>query len=204
VREAVIGAFEGPGVSPNGVSPFTGAPHDLWPGEGLERDGRRLTAAAVLVALVEHGSGMTVLLTQRTETLKSHSGQISFPGGRRDTPDGSPEETALREAEEEIGLSRRQVELVGRLSTHDTGTGYRVIPVVGLVAPPISLVPAPAEVAEVFEVPLDFILDPANHTMETRVLGGVRRETQVMRHDGNFIWGLTARLLKELSDMLRR
>ncbi len=203
MRETVIRAFEGPGVSPGGLSPFTGAPNELWPGDGLVRDGRELTAAAVLIALVEHRDGMTVLLTQRTATLKNHSGQISFPGGRRDAPDGSPEETALREAEEEIGLPRRQVELVGRLSTQDTGTGYRVMPVVGLVTPPLALVPAPAEVAEVFEVKLDFVLDSANHNLETRIIGGMERETSVMRHDRFFIWGLTARLLKELSDMLR-
>ena len=173
-----------------------------WPTTTSVQNGERLKPAAVLVPLVFYDDGVTVLLTQRTESLKSHSGQISFPGGRRETTDRTPEDTALRETEEEIGLPRGQVELVGRLSTHDTGTGYRVMPVVGLIAPPFPLQPEPSEVAEVFEVPLDHVLEPANHSFETRIHRGSERQFCVMPYGDYFIWGLTARLLRELSQRL--
>src|SRR6266850_3073361 len=119
--------------------------------------------AAVLVPIVAHPEGLTVLFTQRTVHLKAHSGQVSFPGGRAEPGDPSIEFTALREAEEEIGLPARRVEVLARLPEYFTRTGFRVTPVVGLIQPPLELVPDAREVDEVFEVPLDFILDPANH-----------------------------------------
>lgn len=197
MRERIIGAFGGAGNSSGAAA----AP-DTWPKGTPALNGKKLIPAAVLVPLISYGDGMTVLLTRRTENLTSHSGQISFPGGRRERVDRTPEETALRETEEEIGLPRDRVELVGRLSAHDTGTGYRVMPMVGLIAPPFPLVPDPSEVAEVFEVPLDYVLDPANHRFETRIHRGSERQFAVMPYGEYFIWGLTARLLLELSQRL--
>ncbi len=162
-----------------------------------------MTPAAVLVPLVDHPGGMTVLLTQRTRHMNSHAGQISFPGGRREPGDPSPEETALRETEEEVGLDRRHVDLIGRLGVHDTGTGYRVLPVVGLVVPPFDLTLEPTEVEEVFEVPLDFVMEPVNHGVETRLHRGKEREFPILPWGDYFIWGLTARLLRELSMVLK-
>ena len=199
MRDHVLGAFAGPGLSPDPA-----ARRNRWSTGETGSDGKRLTAAAVLVPLVTHAGGMTVLLTRRTESLSDHAGQISFPGGRKQASDRSPEETALRETEEEIGVAPARVEIVGRLNAHDTGTGFRVMPVVGMIAPPLELVPDPDEVAEVFEVPLDFVLDPANHRFETRILQGSERQIAVLPYRGRFIWGLTARLLNELGEVLRR
>ena len=124
------------------------------------------TVAAVLVPIIAHGAGLTVLFTQRTAHLKAHSGQVSFPGGRAEPGDASPEETALRESEEEIGLPRARVEILARLPEYFTRTGFRVTPVVGLVQPPLNLAPDPHEVEAVFEVPLSFLLDVRNHLIE--------------------------------------
>lgn len=199
MRDRIAGAFAGPGISPDaGIAPL------VWPDEPTPVNGEILTPAAVLVPLVERSGGMTVLLTRRTESLNSHAGQISFPGGRREPGDPSPEETALRETEEEVGLDRRHIDLVGRLGVHETGTGYRVMPVVGLVVPPFELSLEPTEVAEVFELPLAFVLDPANHRVETRLFRGTPREFPVLPWGDYYVWGLTARLLKELSEVLRR
>ena len=199
MRDQVLGAFAGAGRSPDPASR-----RNRWPSGETGSDGKGLTAAAVLVPLVTHADGMTVLLTRRAESLSDHAGQISFPGGRRQPSDRSPEETALRETEEEIGVAPARVEIVGRLNAHDTGTGFRVMPVVGMIAPPLELVPDPDEVAEVFEVPLGFVLDPANHRFETRILRGSERQIAVLPYGDRFIWCLTARLLNELAEVLRR
>lgn len=142
------------------------AGHGARPGS-LKR--RALTPAAVLVPLIDRTDGMTVLLTQRTEHVGDHAGQISFPGGRIEPHDTDPEAAALRETEEEIGLAPDRIEVIGRLNGYETTTGFRVIPVVGLIRPPLSLKLDPFEVAEVFEVPLAFILDPANHARQRRI-----------------------------------
>ena len=198
MRKRIVTVFGGPGVSPDPA-----APRNIWPVPEDPVDGMTLRSAAVLVPLVDHAHGMTVLLTRRTETLPAHAGQISFPGGRVERRDTTPEDTALRETEEEIGIGRAQVELVGRLNAHDTGTGYRVVPVVGLLRPPLAPVPDPSEVAHIFEVPLDFVLDPANHRFERRVSRGVEREFPTIPCGDYFIWGLTARILAELAQLLR-
>lgn len=163
-----------------------------------------LRAAAVLVPLVLRESATTVLLTERTEHLSSHAGQIAFPGGRCDPEDPSPEHTALREAQEEIGLEARHVDLIGRLPDYLTGTGYRVTPVVGLVEPGFAIDPHDFEVAEVFEVPLSFLMDPRHHLRhrvrleaEDRVFYSMpwRRAPADREY---FIWGATAAMLRNL------
>lgn len=198
MRDIVTGVFGRPGVFPE--------PHaecNIWPVPDGDAQ-PPLRSAAVLVPLIEHPGGMTVLLTRRTMSLASHAGQISFPGGTHVPQDRSPEDTALRETEEEIGVPRHRVELVGRMNACDTRTGYRVVPVVGLLRPPVAPVPDPAEVAEVFEVPVDFALDPANHRSEYRIHRGERREFWVVPYRDHYIWGLTARILVELSGLMRR
>jgi 8-oxo-dGTP pyrophosphatase MutT (NUDIX family) len=157
-----------------------------------------VTAAAVLVPIVDHPSGLTVIFTQRTSHLKAHSGQISFPGGRAEPHDPSPEFTALREAQEEIGLALDRVEVLARLPDYHTRTGFQVAPVVGLLTPPLALSPDPREVEEVFEVPLAFLLDPANHLRETRELQGRTVSYYVMPFEGRRIWGATAGMVVNL------
>lgn len=152
-------------------------------------------SASVLVPVVERREGHTVLLTQRTERLHDHAGQVSFPGGRREERDTDPVETALREAEEEIGLPRSHVDVVGFLDGYLTVSGYAVTPVVGLVQPVFTLAPDPLEVAEVFEVPLTFLADPGNRRIQQRRLGD--RELAYYQFDfaGHRIWGATAAML---------
>jgi 8-oxo-dGTP pyrophosphatase MutT (NUDIX family) len=166
-------------------------------GEGLP-----LTPAAVLFPIVLRDSGATVLLTQRTAHLRDHAGQISFPGGRVELDDLSPTHTALRETEEEIGLAREHIEIIGFLPEYRTGTGFRVIPVVALVRPPFDLKPDPFEVAEVFEVPLEFLLDPDNHKPHSMHYRGVLRHFFAMTYCDYFIWGATAGMIRSLTERL--
>lgn len=169
----------------------------------IEAD-RPLVPAAVLVPLVDRADGVTVLLTRRSENLAHHAGQISFPGGHIE-PDEGPEEAALRETEEEVGLSRDRVRILGRLDEYITGTGFSVTPIVGLLRPPFEIAPDPLEVAEVFEVPLSFILDPGNHQRHARDLpDGRRRHYYAMPFERYFIWGATAGMLVNLYEVLSR
>lgn len=161
------------------------------------------TAAAVLIALVQREPGLTILLTQRTAHLSQHGGQISFPGGRAEAFDASPVETALRESEEEIGLQRRHVDVLGSLPDYLTSTGYRVTPVVGLVAPPFELAADPGEVAEIFEVPLAFLMDGLNHQRQSVEVAGALRSFYAMPYDRFYIWGATAGMLRNLFHFLR-
>jgi 8-oxo-dGTP pyrophosphatase MutT (NUDIX family) len=170
--------------------------------DGAGREEAGVTRAAVLVPIVAHADGLTVLFTQRTASLRSHSGQVSFPGGRAEPGDPTIEFTALREAEEEIGLPARRVEVLARLPEYFTRTGFRVTPVVGLIQPPLELVPDSREVDEVFEVPLAFILDSANHQRATRELNGRTVGYYVIEHHGRTIWGATAGMLVNLSRSL--
>lgn len=157
--------------------------------------------ASVLIPLVERGDGgLGVLLTQRTDHLKDHAGQISFPGGRAEDYDDSPVDTALRETEEEIGLHRRYVDVIGVLPEYLTITGYRVTPVVAILTPPFELAPDANEVAEVFEVPLAFLMNGANH--ERREVSG-RGHFYAMPYEDYFIWGATAAMLRNLYHFLR-
>ncbi|HQU78982.1 MAG TPA: CoA pyrophosphatase [Azonexus sp.] len=166
-------------------------------GEGLP-----LTPAAVLFPIVLRDNGQTVLLTQRTAHLKDHAGQISFPGGRVEAEDESPIHTALRETEEEIGLAREHVEVLGFLPEYRTGTGFRVTPVVALVTPPFELALDPFEVAEAFEVPLAFLLDPANHKRHSLHYRGALRHFFAMPYGDYFIWGATAGMIRSLTERL--
>jgi 8-oxo-dGTP pyrophosphatase MutT (NUDIX family) len=172
--------------------------------EALSLRGRSLRRAAVLVPLVMRPEGVSVLLTRRTEHLSSHAGQISFPGGGAEELDSSPIETALREAEEEIGLHRRHVEIIGVLPEHVTISAFRVTPVVALVEPPFTLLADPGEVAEVFEVPLAWLMDGMHHQRRTLDLPeGVRRSFYAMPYEQYFIWGATAAMLRNLFHYLR-
>lgn len=166
------------------------------------RPSTALRPAAVLVPLVDHRHGMSVLLTQRTAHLTAHAGQISFPGGRIEAHDLDPESAALRETEEEVGLPRERVRLIGRLDTYLTGTGFEITPVVGIVEPPFPLAIDPFEVAEAFEVPLSYILDPRNHQQVERQSGAHRRVFYVLPYQGRNIWGATAGILVNLAEVL--
>lgn len=163
---------------------------------------RPLKPAAVLVPLVDRPGGLTVLLTQRTDHLAHHAGQVSFPGGHIEPGDGGPKETALRETEEEVGIDRGRVRVIGRLDTYVTRTGFVVTPVVGIVEPPFDVTPDPHEVAEVFEVPLAFLLDPANHQKCSRAFGGAVRYFYAMPYGRHYIWGATAGMLVNMYRIL--
>ena len=175
--------------------------HAVYGDDGTEGRDQAATPAAVLVPVVLHAE-LTVLFTQRTAHLKSHAGQVSFPGGRAEPGDPSAEFTALREAEEEIGLPARSVEVLARLPDYRTRTGFRVTPVVGLVRPPLALAPDPREVDEVFEVPLAFLLDPANRQRRTREFQGATVGYYVFEYQQRVIWGATAGMLVNLHKML--
>lgn len=164
---------------------------------------RQPTPAAVLVPLINRPTGLTVMLTQRTAHLHDHAGQISFPGGRVDDSDTDRVHTALREAEEETGLARDRVQLIGQLPEWDIQTGFRVTPVVGWIEPPVSFVPDPFEVAEVFEVPLTFLLNPDNHRRHSEVMNGRQRHYYSMPYEGKYIWGATAGMIHMLYRILR-
>ena len=169
--------------------------------DGAGREAAALTPASVLVPIVAHGEP-TVVFTQRTAQLKHHSGQISFPGGRAEPGDPTPEFTALREAVEELGLAPSRVEILARMPEYCTRTGFCVTPVVGLVAPPLELAPDRREVEEVFEVPLGFLLDPRNHERRTREFQGQTVGFYVIDYRGRRIWGATAGMLVNLYRML--
>lgn len=159
--------------------------------------------AAVLLPIIDRPSGLSVLFTVRSDQLKEHAGQISLPGGRMEPGDADARATALRETEEEIGLQRRFVEILGELPDHLVISGYRVRPVVGLVRPGFQLQPDPLEVAETFEAPLEHLLDPAHHGARRRSLGEVEFDVYDIRWNGRSIWGATAGILMTLYGILR-
>ncbi|MES0811617.1 CoA pyrophosphatase [Roseibium sp. SCPC15] len=171
-------------------------PYARW--EGPPRD------AAVLIGILERGDGPSVVLTQRTGHLKSHAGQVAFPGGKIDPTDDGPIEAALREADEEIGLPPGHVEPLGNLAPYLTGSGYRVVPVVGAIREISSYHPNPGEVEDVFEVPLDFLMNPANHQKQSRVWQGKRRYFYAMPFGERYIWGVTAGIIRSLYETVYR
>ncbi|MEX0694852.1 MAG: CoA pyrophosphatase [Rhodospirillales bacterium] len=173
--------------------------HDLNPGMLPLRE---LREAAVLVPLVERTGGLTMMLTQRTDHLEHHPGQISFPGGHIEPDDGTAELAALREAEEEVGLDRKHIRIIGRLDQYITRTGFSITPVVGLVDPGYTVQPDDFEVAEVFEVPLSFLMDAGNHRRDSRIYKGSKREFYAMPYGNRYIWGATAGMIRNLYDVL--
>lgn len=161
--------------------------------------------AAVLMPIVLREHGPTLLLTLRTANLRNHAGQISFPGGSAEQSDHSLTDTALRETEEEIGLSRKCVDVLGTMPEYFTGTGYRVTPVVGLIRPPFDSFPDPGEVAQIFEVPLTYLMDGKHHERRLMLLpeGMQQRLVYAMQYEQFFIWGATAGMLRNLYHFLR-
>ena len=158
--------------------------------------------AAVLIPIVRREPGATMLFTQRTDNLSSHPGQVAFPGGKIDDSDISAEAAALREAEEEIGLKPEDVEMIGRAPDYLTGSGYHIAPVLGLVKPDARFTLNEHEVSDIFEVPLSFLMDPANHVIGSRVWQGVRRTYYEMPYQDRYIWGVTAGMVRILYERL--
>ena len=175
-------------------------PASIYGDEGTRPGREILTPASVLVPVVARVPDPTILFTRRAAHLKDHSGQVSFPGGRVSAGDASPEATALREAREEIGLDPGRVELLGRMPEYLTRTGFRITPVVGILTPPFELRPDANEVDEIFEVPLAFLLDPANRQRQSREWQGELRWFYAMPYEGHYIWGATAGMLVNLSN----
>lgn len=169
-------------------------------GEFIARTGLR--QAAVLVPVVDRGTEAGVILTKRAEALRAHSGQVAFPGGRIDPTDASPEDAALREAAEEIGLSADHVEVIGRMPDYVSGSGYRIAPVLAVVHPGFSLEINPQEVDAAFEVPLRFLMDPANHLRDSRVWSGKEWFYYDMPYEDRRIWGVTAGIIRTLYERL--
>ncbi len=179
-------------------------PEDLVQEERNEwvAGGKPLIPAAVLVPLVVHEDGLNVMLTKRTDHLNNHGGQISFPGGRVDDSDRDALHTALRETEEEVGLHSKDIEIIGELDEYIVGTGYLVNPIIGVIEPPFELTLHEGEVAEVFEVPLEFLITPENMKRHAREFEGIKRHYFAITWEKYFIWGATAGMLRNLSQRL--
>lgn len=184
------------------LAPHAGkAPSDYDLNPGFKPPVATLRPAAVLVAVVARDP-ITLLLTQRADTLNHHAGQIAFPGGRIDGEGETPVEAALREAEEEIGLLPQLVTPLGFLDTYRTGSGYEIEPLVALVEPGFTLRLQEGEVADAFEVPLAFLMDQANHQLHTKIWQGAERRFYAMPYENRYIWGVTAGILKNMHERL--
>ncbi len=175
---------------------------DLNPEARMIAEGVAHRPAAVLVPLVPRAIGLTLLLTERQPHLRAHAGQVAFPGGRMDETDESPVATALRETEEETGIAPGFVEPLGFLDTYLTSTSYRVVPVVGVLRPGFTVQPHEAEVADVFEVPLAFLMDVQRHETHSREWQGKLRHYYAMPYEGRYIWGATAGMIRNLYHLL--
>ncbi|MGY6706864.1 MAG: CoA pyrophosphatase [Rhizobiaceae bacterium] len=183
---------------------------DEWGDHRLNPDlrdlilGNRLRDAAVMIAVVDHGPEASVILTQRTANLRDHASQIAFPGGRIDAADPTPEFAALRETQEEIGLPPDEIEVVGRMPDYVSGSGYRIAPVLGVVRPGFDLAINPHEVDDAFEVPLAFLMDPANHRRDSRMWNERERFFYAMPFEDRHIWGVTAGIIRTMYERLYR
>jgi 8-oxo-dGTP pyrophosphatase MutT (NUDIX family) len=166
--------------------------------------GRVLRPAGVLAPIIETPKGLSLLLTKRSAALKHHPGQIAFPGGKQDEGDIDVVAAALREAEEEIGLPRTHVEILGTLPPHETVTSFNVTPVIGFVAKPFTVCPEPGEVDEVFAVPLHHVLDPDNYLIQSRRWRGQMRHYFVVPYGPYYIWGATARMLRAWTEIIQK
>jgi 8-oxo-dGTP pyrophosphatase MutT (NUDIX family) len=178
--------------------------HDLNPDWTARPDAPAPRAAAVLIPVITRPDRLTILLTHRGSALRAHSGQISFPGGKVDRDDASPWATAMREAQEEIGLDERFVELLGYGDAYHSTSGYIVTPVVGYVREGFRLALNPFEVAEAFEVPAKFLMDPEKHEIQVRRWNGRLRQYYAMPYERHYIWGVTAGILRNLYERLYR
>lgn len=198
-------AFRQRAENQNGQIPETGfGDHLLNPEFADFVRANAVRPAAVLIPVVDSGEDARILLTQRAAALRNHSGQVAFPGGTIDAEDGTAEIAALREAEEEIGLDRALVTPVGRLPDYVTGSGFRITPVLAIVDPAYTAIPNPVEVEDVFEVPMSFLMDPANHRMESRIWQGRERFYYTMPYGERFIWGVTAGIIRSMFERLYR
>jgi 8-oxo-dGTP pyrophosphatase MutT (NUDIX family) len=185
------------------VRPIVGDHSIYRPAENMDiMNDLPLKPSAVLIPIVERGEQFSILLTKRSSQLKSHSGQVSFPGGRCDDEDAHAMATALREAREEINLPQDNAQIVGAMEDYETVTGYSVTPVVGFINPDFEIVPEQSEVEDVFEVPLDYILDDKNHTVEGMMWKGEKRFYYVFPHDDHKIWGATAAMLVRFANLV--
>jgi 8-oxo-dGTP pyrophosphatase MutT (NUDIX family) len=182
---------------PDGMQ--TNGDHHLNPGMSIPDTQK---PASVLVPIIGRPEHPTILLTRRSDDLPHHAGQVSFPGGRSEDSDVDAVDTALRETEEEIGLQRHHVEVIGQLDEYITRTGFVVTPIVGLVKPPFDLTADPVEVADVFEVPLSFVLDRSNHERHSQEWQNKMRHFYVLPHPEQHIWGATAGMLVNLANAL--
>jgi 8-oxo-dGTP pyrophosphatase MutT (NUDIX family) len=195
VRERSIRLASGLPVTP----PPVGSDFSL---SGIMPLPEKFRAASVLVPIVNRTPDVTILLTQRTEDMPSHAGQVAFPGGRRQDNDADAVATALRETEEEVGLDRKFIDVIGSYDLYRTGTSYEITPIVGIVTPGFTIRADPREVADVFEVPLDHFLDERNHRIDSRMAQGRERRFYAMPYEGRYIWGATAGMLKNLQFIL--
>ncbi|WP_054310585.1 CoA pyrophosphatase [Mesorhizobium sp. 1M-11] len=184
------------------VHPEEDGDHRFNPGHPQLRRGEPLRDAAVLIPVVDRGAQATVLLTKRAETLRSHTGQVAFPGGRIDSGDRSAEFAALRETDEEVGLGREFIEVIGRMPDYVSGSGYRIAPVLSIVRPGFTLTLNQDEVDAAFEVPLGFLMDPANHHRDSRFWNDLEWFFYEMPYDGQRIWGVTAGIIRTLYERL--
>ncbi len=175
-----------------------------WPAGMLDKIASTLKPAGVLIPVRRHETGLAVLLTQRSADLKHHAGQVSFPGGRMEEADADIEVTALRETREEIGIAEEEVAIIGYLETMPTVTGYAVTPVVGLVDGLAELTIDRTEVEYAFEVPLSFLLDPANHRLVAREWQGLSFSMVEFHFDGKRIWGATAQMLMRFINIIKK
>lgn len=181
---------------------WEGGEHRFNPHLKAELEAVKLRDAAVLVPVIDRGEAASVLLTRRTDTLRKHSGQIAFPGGAIDAADGGAENAALRETFEEVGLDAEHVEVVGKLPRYSTLTGFRITPVLGVVAPGFTLKPNPVEVDDIFEVPLAHLMTPERHVTDSRVWNGRTHFYYTIAYEKRRIWGITAGIIRALYERL--